>query len=122
MVNDDGQVIPLLRGLRLADPQWDRTIGDTDGGRLDGTDAEDLAMGPMQILPSRWEQYATDADDDGEADPDNFDDATLTAARMLCAIGGNLEDPAGWAKAVAQFSTAEDFVEQVHAKAEGYSR
>lgn len=121
-VNADGRVTPELRGLAQANPVGAKPIADTDAGRYDGDDQVDRTMGPMQILPSRWEQWATDADDDGKADPDNIDDATLTAARFLCAAGGDLKTSEGWSKAVGQFNSRQDFVQRVHAQAVVFGR
>lgn len=121
-IGTDGRVAPELRGLTQANPPGSKPIPDTDAGRYDGNDTADLTMGPMQILPSRWEQFATDADDDGKADPDNFDDATLTAARILCAAGGDLRSPDGWARAVSQFNGTPGFLQKVHSQAAIYGR
>lgn len=121
-VDENGSLSKRLRGLAQANPRNTKPISDTDGGQYDGNATIDLTMGPMQILPSRWEQFATDGDNDGVADPDNFDDATLTAARFLCAAGGDLRQPQGWTAAVTQFNSTPGFVDKVHAKAVLYGR
>ncbi|MFT4042570.1 MAG: lytic murein transglycosylase [Gordonia sp. (in: high G+C Gram-positive bacteria)] len=121
-IDADGRVSPQLRGLAQANPPRATPIPDTDAGTYDGNNSVDLTMGPLQILPSRWEQFATDADDDGKADPDNYDDATLTAARILCAAGGDLKSAEGWARAVTEFNVTPGFVNKVHAQAALYGR
>ncbi|MFT4200093.1 lytic murein transglycosylase [Gordonia sp. (in: high G+C Gram-positive bacteria)] len=122
IITGEGIVVPALRNLTQANPAHAKPAADTDAGKYDGNETIDVTMGPMQILPSRWEQFATDADNDGRADPDNYDDATLTAARFLCAAGGNLRNGEGWANAVSQFNRTPGFVEKVHAKAMTYGR
>jgi hypothetical protein len=42
------------------------------------------AQGPMQFMPATWEQYGTDADGDGQADPFDPVDAIPAAADYLC--------------------------------------
>uniref|UniRef100_UPI003D8A081C lytic murein transglycosylase n=1 Tax=Gordonia sp. B7-2 TaxID=3420932 RepID=UPI003D8A081C len=122
VVESDGVARPYLRGLDQANPAGAKPIPDTDAGRFDGSEVVDRTMGPMQMMPSRWEQFATDADDDGKADPDNMDDATLSAARLLCAAGGDLRQPDGWARAVGQFNSTPGFVERVHERAAVFGR
>ena len=46
------------------------------------------AMGWMQFIPSTWEAYGVDANDDGRKDPYNPVDAICAAARYLRAAGG----------------------------------
>lgn len=121
-VGDDGVVSPELRNLRQAREVGAEPVADTDAGYYDGNATVDQAMGPMQILPSRWEQFATDADNDGKASPDNFDDATLTTARFLCAAGGDLTRSENWASAVTQFNATPGFMEKVHAQAKRFGR
>lgn len=118
-----GKVTPELRDLDLADPELaSEHVADTDAGRLDGSSTQDVPMGPMQFSPSRWQQWATDADNDGQPDPDSFDDASLSAARFLCAVGGDLRAPDGWTRAVSQFYPSTMFVMKVHDVSVTYSR
>lgn len=121
-IDESGRVTPAERDLQQANPRGQKPRADTDAGVYDGSTDTDDTMGPMQILPSRWEQFATDADNDGKADPDNYDDATLTTARFLCAAGGDLRQSEGWTRAVAQFNTTPGFVEKVHARAAVFGR
>ncbi|MGB3770761.1 MAG: lytic transglycosylase domain-containing protein [Rhodococcus sp. (in: high G+C Gram-positive bacteria)] len=121
-VDSVGNVAPDLRALKLSDPAPAGAIPDTDGGRYDGSPTEDLPMGPMQFLPSRWEQWSTDANNDGVSDADNIDDASLSAARFLCATGGDLSTPEGWTKAVSAYDRAPNFAAAVHDQAALYGR
>ncbi|GAB17780.1 hypothetical protein GOEFS_039_00140 [Gordonia effusa NBRC 100432] len=118
----DGTVSPAQRDLDQANPPKTPPLADTDAGKYDGNQLLDVTMGPMQILPSRWEQFATDADNNGKADPDNIDDASLTAARFLCAAGGDLSKSDGWTAAMNQFNATPGFAAKVHAIAAMYGR
>ena len=90
----DGQVVdnvilgPLLDGTL----EGTAIIEDTDGGRLDGNDEYDAAVGPFQFIPSTWAGYALDATGDGFADPHNLYDAALSAAGYLCASSDLADD------------------------------
>lgn len=59
-------------------------VVDSDGGRLDGNEQWDRAVGPMQFLPETWSKWATDGNGDGVSDPHNLYDAAAAAARFLC--------------------------------------
>jgi len=59
-------------------------VVDSDGGRLDGNEQWDRAIGPMQFLPETWTKWATDGNGDGVSDPHNLYDAAAAAARFLC--------------------------------------
>jgi hypothetical protein len=81
---------PVLNGDGFAN------ITDTDGGKWDGDTVHDRAVGPMQFIPSTWQTWGADGNDDGVSDPNNIFDAALAAGRYLCAgnrdlsIEGNL--------------------------------
>jgi len=49
------------------------------------------AVGWMQFLPSTWETYGVDANNDGEKDPENPVDAIFAAARYLKAAGADTD-------------------------------
>ena len=77
------------RGERVGEEADDEGNGfavvfDSDGGRLDGNEEWDRAIGPMQFLPETWTKWATDGNGDGASDPHNLYDAAATAARFLC--------------------------------------
>lgn len=120
VIDDNGTTTVPLRGLNLITPETPMEVPDTDEGRVDGDPTRDIPVGPMQIMPSRWEQYAASAT--GVApDIDNIDDAALTTAAMLCAAG-DLGNSESWDSAVKGIDPDPEFVKAVHAKAEEYSR
>lgn len=80
----DGDVEPPIRGRALDGTGGTQTIRDTDDGDLDGDPTWDRAMGPLQFIPTTWSELGRDGNGDGEADPDNLFDASLTAVAHLC--------------------------------------
>jgi membrane-bound lytic murein transglycosylase B len=83
-VAPDGDVVPPIRGRPLNGTRGTQTIVDTDDGELDGDAEWDRAMGPLQFIPTTWQELGRDGNDDGTADPDNLFDASLTAVAHLC--------------------------------------
>ena len=80
----DGDVVPAIRGRALDGTGGTQTIRDTDDGEFDGDPTWDRAMGPLQFIPTTWSELGRDGNGDGEADPDNLFDASLTAVAHLC--------------------------------------
>ena len=76
------------------------------------------AMGWMQFIPSSWQAYGVDANDDGRKDPYNPVDAICAAARYLKA--------AGWADsprdAVFAYNHADWYVDEVLMYANQYAK
>lgn len=107
---------PLLDGSLPGTPR----VPDTDGGLLDGNDAVDRAVGPMQFLPSSWAVYGVDASGDGRADPQNIGDAAAAAGLYLCAGGADLSNPAQLAGAVRRYNHSDAYVRAVLAAGAGY--
>ncbi|MFD8071449.1 lytic transglycosylase domain-containing protein [Streptomyces sp. NPDC059718] len=70
---------PVLNGNGFAN------ITDTDDGVWDGDKVHDRAVGPMQFIPSTWQTWGADGNDDGVTNPNNIFDAALAAGRYLCA-------------------------------------
>ena len=59
----------------------------------------------MQFLPTTWERWGERSGADGAApDPQDIDDAALSAASYLCASGGDLSSAAGWWEAVLTYN------------------
>ncbi|MGH3969453.1 MAG: lytic transglycosylase domain-containing protein [Mycobacterium sp.] len=79
------------------------------------------AMGPMQFLPGTWARYASDGKGDGVADPQNLFDATLAAARYLCAGGLNLRDPAQVLAAILRYNNSMPYAQNVLGWAAAYA-
>jgi hypothetical protein len=118
-LNADGTSTPRIIGIPLNGRGTER-IGDTDHGQLDGDTVYDRAVGPMQFIPSTWAAYGSDANGDGKADVFNVNDAALTAARYLCAAGGNLRTHAGQVAAVLAYNHSDQYLAQVLALANAY--
>ena len=78
-------------------------------------------MGPMQFIPETWKKWGVDANGDGVADPDNIDDAALTAARYLCARGGDLRTAQGWETALMAYNLSGQYLRDVRDRAAAYS-
>ncbi len=83
-LDPDGTVEPAIRGQPLDGTRGTQTIIDTDDGELDGDPEWDRAMGPLQFIPTTWQELGRDGNGDGAADPDNLYDAALTAVAHLC--------------------------------------
>lgn len=109
----DGRSTPEIRGVQLAGR-------DTDAGFWDGDPERDRAMGPLQFIPDSWVRWGADGDGNGVADPDQIDDAALTAARYLC-DSGSLADAAGWRAAVRSYNPSDEYVDAVAARATQYA-
>ncbi|NYE01526.1 hypothetical protein BJY21_002710 [Kineosphaera limosa] len=110
----NGNVVPALRGARLdGQAPGTKQVLDTDGGRLDGDALYDRPMGPLQLLPGTWELMARDGNGDGIADPDNIDDAALTAATFLCSSGQDLSSAKGLATGVLYTNDRADYAANV---------
>jgi membrane-bound lytic murein transglycosylase B len=75
------------------------------------------AMGWMQFIPSTWETYGVDANEDGVRDPYNPEDAIFAAARYLSAAGM----PADTYGAVYAYNHADWYVAEVLANAACYA-
>ena len=78
----DGRSSPPIYGPPLDGTDGNKAIQDTDDGQLDGDQAWDRAIGPMQFIPTTWNKYAVDADGNGVADPHDIDDAALASAQL----------------------------------------
>ncbi|MGW0022981.1 lytic transglycosylase domain-containing protein [Rhodococcus sp. NPDC003383] len=119
--DDNAAVSPPIRGVPLDGGPGLEEIRDTDGGRLDGDPVLDRAMGPMQFIPETWVRWGTDANGDGVADPDNLDDAALSAGLYLCDRGGDLTTAEGWTAALFAYNRSADYMALVRDRAAAYS-
>lgn len=120
LLQPDGSVLPPIIGLPL-DGQGDRRrIADTDAGELDGDRQYDRAVGPMQFIPATWRTAGLDADNDGRKDPQDIDDAALTAAHYLCAGGRNLSIAEDWWRAVLSYNNVQRYAQAVYDTANRY--
>ncbi len=111
-IRPNGKQLPAIFGIPLNGVTTEH-IPDTDGGSLDGDPQWDRALGPLQLIPETWQRFAADGNLDGRTDPQQIDDAALTAARYLCTDGHDLRTPAGWIAAVADYNDTADYNNRV---------
>ncbi|MGW3467441.1 lytic transglycosylase domain-containing protein [Saccharopolyspora sp. NPDC000995] len=115
-----GTTVRAILGPRLSGDPGLAAIPDTDAGRYDGDPVWDRAVGPMQFIPSTWQKYAVDGNDDGVASPHNIYDASLAAARYLCS-GDDLRSPQNLAAAVFRYNHSDSYVRTVLIWAAAYA-
>jgi membrane-bound lytic murein transglycosylase B len=119
-VGPDGNLDKPIYGIALDGSNGTATVGDTDGGELDGDPGTDRAVGPAQFIPSTWKRWARDGNGDGKADPQNMYDAALTAGAYLCYFGPGLDTDAGLRGAVIHYNADQAYVDIVASRAAGY--
>ena len=119
VLDANGYSSPAIIG-RALDGDGVATIRDTDGGLFDGDAVWDRAVGPMQFIPSTWERWASDANGDDVADPNQIDDAAMTTARYLCASGPMTSQEA-WRAAIYSYNHDSDYVDKVARVANEYT-
>ncbi|EWT01382.1 hypothetical protein N865_08680 [Intrasporangium oryzae NRRL B-24470] len=105
-------VVPPVIGPALSGGQF-ASVRDTDGGRLDGDPVWDHAVGPMQFIPATWRIWGADGNGDGVADPENIEDAALTAGRYLCAGGRDLSRRADLQDAILSYNHSQRYLATV---------
>jgi membrane-bound lytic murein transglycosylase B len=115
----DGVSRPEIIGVALNGKGPVAAIRDTDGGRLDGDDTWDRAVGPMQFIPSTWAWSGRDGDGDGRLDPHDLDDAALAAGDYLCS-GADLRDSDAMDAAILRYNPSDYYVALVRAFEVGY--
>jgi membrane-bound lytic murein transglycosylase B len=111
---------PII-GIPLDGSNGTASIGDSDGGELDGDPAVDRAVGPMQFIPTSWRSLGRDGNGDGRADPSNIYDAALAAAGLLCRAGGSgLDTDGGLHRAALGYNNSGHYAGLVVRTANGY--
>ncbi|WP_239117472.1 lytic transglycosylase domain-containing protein [Paractinoplanes ferrugineus] len=116
----DGLVTPPVYGLPLDGKGGRQLIKDTDQGVLDGDTTYDRAVGPLQFIPSTWNSYKVDADNDGVANPNDIDDASLTAATYLCQGGRDMSKAESWWEAILSYNAVQPYAQKVFETANDY--
>ncbi len=114
-----GETDQAIRGPAL-NGQGVAAIRDSDQGRWDGDAVWDRAVGPMQFIPSTWRRWGADGNADGDANPNQIDDAALSAARYLCA-SGSMRTAAGWRAAVFSYNHSGAYVDKIANAANRYA-
>jgi membrane-bound lytic murein transglycosylase B len=122
-ISENGVLTPPIIGIPLDGSPGVKAVPDTDNGALDGDSRWDRAVGAMQFLPSTWALWGTRANgDNATPDPQNIDDAALSAARYLCSVGGDLTSAQGWWQAVLTYNKSVTYGKDVFNGADAYAR
>jgi Transglycosylase SLT domain len=116
----EGIATPGIFGPRL-DGSSTARISDTDAGRLDGDGAFDRAVGPLQFIPGTWERMGVDGDGDGVRNPQDVDDAAMSAAVYLCSGKTDLADARDLNQAVLRYNHSQQYVDLVLSVARAYA-
>lgn len=114
-VTANGTALPPILGPVLDGSDGFAAVPDTDHGALDGDPTWDRAVGPMQFLPSTWQRWGSDGNHDGIEDPENVWDASLAAARYLCADDRDLATDSGVAAAILSYNHSAAYLRLVSA-------
>ncbi|MFC7528065.1 lytic murein transglycosylase [Actinoplanes sp. GCM10030250] len=116
----DGNASPTIYGLPLDGQGGRQLIRDTDQGVVDRDTTYDRAVGPMQFIPSTWQAMEIDADNDGVKNPNDIDDAAMTAAAYLCKGGRDLSKADSWWDAVLTYNDVRPYAQEVFTTANDY--
>ncbi len=117
----DGRVDRPIIGIALDGGPGVRAMVDTDDGEYDGDTVWDRAVGPLQFIPETWLRRGRDGSGDGWADPQNLYDASYSAGRYLCALGGDLSSRPALRSAYFGYNTSTVYVNDVIGHADRYA-
>ncbi|MDO4927560.1 MAG: lytic murein transglycosylase [Corynebacterium sp.] len=123
-IDEEGYVLPAIIGVPLDGSAGVAEIPDTDNGELDNDTEYDRAVGPLQFIPESWKRLGMDGNGDGKNDPNQIDDAALTAAHLLCAGGDEVRDlttSEGWTQAVHSYNMSNQYLIDVRNAAANYA-
>jgi len=112
----DGTETKAIIGPALDGSPGRRDLPAADHGRLTGDPVHDHAVGPMQLLPETWYQYA-----DPGTNPQNIDAAAIAAGRYLCADGRDLTTATGWWTAILAYNDSTSYANLVFHYADAYA-
>lgn len=112
-LDGDGIAQPGIYGVPLDGNDGRARITDTDSGALDKNSVYDLAVGPMQFIPSTWKTVGVDSDNDGSKNPQSINDAATSTGIYLCAGEGDLSDLSDAAVAVKRYNNSDAYVDLV---------
>ena len=112
----DGTETKAVIGPALNGSAGRRDLPAVDHGLLTGDPVYDHAVGPLQLLPETWYQYA-----DPGTDPQNIDAAAIAAGRYLCANGRNLATATGWWTAILAYNQSTSYANLVFHYADAYA-
>lgn len=121
-LRQDGKALPEIIGLPLDGQGGRMRIPDTDRGVMDKDPVLDRAVGPMQFIPTTWQEIGADADNDGVKDPHDLDDAALAAGNYLCKGSRNLTIPADWWNAILSYNDVRRYAQDVYDTANRYGQ
>lgn len=116
----DGSVQPPIYGLPLDGKGGRQLVRDTDQGTLDSDTTFDRAVGPLQFIPSTWNEMKVDADNNGAMEPNDIDDASLAAALYLCKGGRDLSRADAWWDAILSYNAVRPYAQKVFETANEY--
>ncbi|MEM7141430.1 MAG: hypothetical protein AAF548_10405 [Actinomycetota bacterium] len=120
-LNADGRPDRPIIGIALDGRPGIRAMPDTDGGRFDQDVVWDRAVGPLQFIPETWIRRGRDATGDGFADPQNIYDASYSAGRYLCALGGDVSERSNLRDAYFGYNNSTAYVNDVIGHADRYA-
>ena len=112
----DGTETKAVIGPALDGSTGRRDLPAADHGQLTGDPVHDHAVGPMQLLPETWYQYAEPG-----TNPQNIDAAAIAAGRYLCAGGRDLATATGWWAAILAYNQSTPYANLVFHYANTYA-
>lgn len=104
-VRPDGTLVHPIYGPSLN--------GTNNTASIPGEGGWARAAGSMQFIPSSWERWGADGNDDGDTNPQNVYDASVAASRYLCADSRDLSTPEDLRAAIFSYNHSGEYVNLV---------